>query len=369
MAGAMTTVAEDNFGVFRTANTSQPVRRFTLSNSAGTEAQVINYGARLTSLKVRGRSGQPVDVVLGEDTYDGYLAATSRFFGCTVGRVANRIAGPPSGTWPGHGAGRDALLRHQVTINADTVLEVDDACLVTGRRLPVADSAFDFRLPRPLGEAMAAAPGGGFDHNFCLERPEDGAVGAAAAVHSADTGIAMEVFTDQPGLQFYTGNFLPADGASGKAGATYSRQGAFCMETQNSAMAGLGDLNMANPVFVTYLFYAAVLGLKTLFMSLFTARHRMGNKVFANPEDAKGLQGKVKFDHPDVERVRRAHLNDLENVLPFLILCPLYLATGPAAATGHHPHQGVPQPSRALCFMVGIGVTVYMCVQILLATM
>ncbi|XP_043228045.1 galactose mutarotase-like [Amphibalanus amphitrite] len=319
----MTTVAEDNFGVYRTANTSQPVRRFTLSNSAGTEAQVINYGARLTSLKVRGRSGQPVDVVLGEDTYDGYLAATSRFFGCTVGRVANRIAGAtftlngqtyqltqnrpplhlhggergfdrqlwgshvagdsvtftyisPDGEegypgqltthvtyqltedsqlviryqamtdrptpvnlsnhsfWnlAGHGAGRDALLRHQVTINADTVLEVDDACLVTGRRLPVADSAFDFRLPQPLGEAMAAAPGGGFDHNFCLERPEDGAVGAAAAVHSADTGIAMEVFTDQPGMQFYTGNFLPADGAPGKAGATYSRQGAFCMETQ-----------------------------------------------------------------------------------------------------------------------------------------
>ena len=55
--------------------------------------------------------------------------------------------------------------------------------------------------------------------------------------------------------------------------------------------------------------------------------------MFANPEDAKGAKGKVKFDHPDVERVRRAHLNDLENVLPFLILCPLYLATGPAAAT------------------------------------
>ncbi|XP_043228046.1 microsomal glutathione S-transferase 1-like [Amphibalanus amphitrite] len=149
-------------------------------------------------------------------------------------------------------------------------------------------------------------------------------------------------------------------------------------------MAGLGDLNMSNPVFVTYLFYAAVLGLKTLFMSLFTARHRMGNKVFANPEDAKGLQGKVKFDHPDVERVRRAHLNDLENVLPFLILCPLYLATGPAAATATTLIRVfaaarllhtvvylnvVPQPSRVLCFTVGIVVTVYMCVQILLATM
>ena len=318
----MATVAEDNFGVCRTGDVGQPVRRFTLSNSAGTEAQVINYGARLTSLKVRDRSGQPVDVTLGEDSYEAYVK-TNRYFGCTVGRVANRIAGgaftlngeqvqltqnraplhlhggergfdqqlwgshvagdsvtftyvsrhgeegyPGQLTthvtyqltedsqlairyramtdrptpvnlsnhsyWnlAGHGAGRDALLRHQVTINADAVLEVDDQCLVTGRQLPVADSAFDFRLPRPLGEAMAAAPGGGFDHNFCLERPADGGAGAAAAVHSPDTGIAMEVFTDQPGMQFYTGNFLPAEGAPGKAGASYGRQGAFCMETQ-----------------------------------------------------------------------------------------------------------------------------------------
>ena len=53
-------------------------------------------------------------------------------------------------------------------------------------------------------------------------------------------------------------------------------------------------------------------------------------QVFSNPEDAKSHDSKVKFDDPDVERVRRAHLNDLENVVPFLLLCPLYLCTGPS---------------------------------------
>ncbi|XP_037072127.1 microsomal glutathione S-transferase 1-like [Pollicipes pollicipes] len=149
-------------------------------------------------------------------------------------------------------------------------------------------------------------------------------------------------------------------------------------------MSGMNDLTMANPLFVTFLFYAAILVLKTVLMSLATARHRIGKKIFANPEDAKGLQGKVKLDDPDVERVRRAHLNDLENILPFLIICPLYLATGPNAWMATMLMRGfaatriihtfvylnvVPQPSRGLAFMVGLGITIYMTVQTLLATL
>ncbi|XP_037068580.1 galactose mutarotase-like [Pollicipes pollicipes] len=320
----MRTVAEDNFGVHRPAGQpAVPVRRFTLTNPAGTEAQVINYGARLTSLKVKDKHGRLVDVVLGEDSYEKYVSNTC-YFGCTVGRVANRIAGgkfvlngqevnvkvnrPPvhlhggqvgfdKQLWgshvegdsvtftyvsrhgeegypgqltthvtyqltddnqltiryramsdrptpvnltnhtywnlAGHGAGRDELLRHQVTINAATYLEVDENCLVTGRQCSVNGSGYDFRVSRPLSEALAALPpGGGFDNNYCLERPGDGGVGTAARVVSPDSGVAMEVLTDQPGVQFYTGNFLPADGAPGKEGATYGRQGAFCLETQ-----------------------------------------------------------------------------------------------------------------------------------------
>jgi len=149
-------------------------------------------------------------------------------------------------------------------------------------------------------------------------------------------------------------------------------------------MAGLGDLNMQNPLWATFLFYAGVLGLKTVIMSVWTARHRIANKVFANPEDATLQGSKVKMDHPDVERVRRAHLNDLENVLPFLILCPLYLSTGPsvwlatqlirafAAARVLHTIvyiNVVPQPSRGLCFAVGFGINMYLAAQLVLKTM
>jgi len=146
-------------------------------------------------------------------------------------------------------------------------------------------------------------------------------------------------------------------------------------------MAGF-QLNTQEPLWSTFLFYAAVLGLKTVAMSLLTARHRMGKKIFANPEDASGLKGKVTLDDPDVERVRRAHQNDLEKVLPFLVLCPLYLSTGPsvwlatqlirafAAARVLHTVvyiNVVPQPSRFVCFLAGVGINIYIGVQLLLA--
>ena len=89
----MAAVAEDNFGVYKTGDTTQPVRRFTLTTAGGAEVQVINYGARLTSLRVPDRTGKTLDVVLGQDSYDAYMATKLGYLGCTVGRVANRIAG------------------------------------------------------------------------------------------------------------------------------------------------------------------------------------------------------------------------------------------------------------------------------------
>ncbi|XP_054286793.1 microsomal glutathione S-transferase 1-like [Macrosteles quadrilineatus] len=140
-------------------------------------------------------------------------------------------------------------------------------------------------------------------------------------------------------------------------------------------------LTLENPVFSAYLFYSCVLALKMLSMSLLTAKARFKKMVFANPEDAamQPKKGKVKFDDPDVERVRRAHLNDLENIPVFLIVALVYLATDPnpviainifrvftAARIIHTITYAIvplPQPSRALAFGVGFIATGYMAFQ------
>ncbi|XP_046653714.1 microsomal glutathione S-transferase 1-like [Daphnia pulicaria] len=131
-----------------------------------------------------------------------------------------------------------------------------------------------------------------------------------------------------------------------------------------------------NPVFASFSFYAALLGAKTLLMALLTARQRLSKMAFANPEDAKmNKGGKIKTDD-DVERVRRAHLNDLENILPFLTIAFVYVGTGPslgcakflfrlftAARFMHTLVYAVfviPQPARALAFFGGMMANLYM---------
>lgn len=130
------------------------------------------------------------------------------------------------------------------------------------------------------------------------------------------------------------------------------------------------------PIVQTYFVYSGVLALKVLVMAPLTARQRYVKKVFANEEDAQKAKGVVKFDDPDVERVRRAHLNDLENIPVFWILGGLYLTTGPdpEVATwlfriytaGRILHSLVyavkpmPPPSRGIAFGVSNLITWYM---------
>lgn len=130
----------------------------------------------------------------------------------------------------------------------------------------------------------------------------------------------------------------------------------------------------------TYVFWGTVLIVKVLMMAFLTGRQRMKKKIFANPEDAKSHGGKVKLDDPDVERVRRAHLNDLENVVPFLLLCPLYLSTGPngwlatnlirgfAAARILHTVGYLNELSlRGPGFILGIVISLFMAVSTLMS--
>jgi aldose 1-epimerase len=304
------------------------VERVTLRGADGFEAAIITYGAALQSLKARDRAGQSEDVVLGHDDLDGYLA-TRRFFGATIGRYANRIAGARfvldgatiqldanngantlhgghhgfdrklwriaelvsepaptlvlayasadgEGGFPGRldvrvtyrisgptelslafeamtdrstvvnltnhsffnldGArsGTD-ILGHSLRIAADRYLAVDDGAIpLPGPPRTVEGTPFDFRAPEIIGARIRRDDeqlrrGRGYDHNFCLV--PGGGVRLAARVESPRSGRVLELLTDQPGLQFYSGNFLDGS-AAGKGGRLVRQSDAPCLEPQ-----------------------------------------------------------------------------------------------------------------------------------------
>jgi aldose 1-epimerase len=303
-----------------------PIQKITLKNLRGMEVEIIELGATVTRVVVPDRNGRPTDVVLGFDTVEEY-PEKSQYFGCTVGRVGNRIAGgsflidgvehqlatnngenhlhggirgfdrclwsadplmtangpgvrltlrSPDGDegYPGEldaqviyvltesnelvvemtattdaptpvnivhhtywnlgGHDSGSILDETLEIAADRYTPIDGGFIPTGELAPVEGTPLDFRVAKPIGSDIGAFPGndedpGGFDHNFCLNG-EWGIMREAVRLSNPDTGIVMVIETDQPGLQFYTGNFL--NGMSGKSGARYEKFGGVCLETQ-----------------------------------------------------------------------------------------------------------------------------------------
>jgi aldose 1-epimerase len=134
------------------------------------------------------------------------------------------------------GAGNGDILGHLLTLHADKFTPVDSGLIPTGELRTVDGTPFDFRKPTAIGARINQAEeqvklGGGYDHNFVV----NGAAGTlrpAARVSDPQSGRVLEVLTTEPGVQFYTGNFL--DGTiKGKGGKVYNKRFAFCLETQH----------------------------------------------------------------------------------------------------------------------------------------
>jgi aldose 1-epimerase len=132
-----------------------------------------------------------------------------------------------------HGAGVGDILDHEAVIKASSFTPVDSTLIPTGEIRPVEGTPFDFRIPHLIGERIGMdydqlKLGGGYDHNFVLDNAEE----VDAMVYDPSTGRVLEVLTDQPGVQLYTGNFL--DGTqTGHGGKVYNYRSGFCLETQH----------------------------------------------------------------------------------------------------------------------------------------
>jgi len=317
-------IEEASFGK---TEAGQQARLYTLSNGRGMTAKMTDYGATLVALHVPDETGPAADVVLGFDSVEGYESDRNQYFGATIGRVANRIAGAsfelngqryeleandkghtlhgggdrafsevlwdaqtmqtdagpavrfshtsPAGEegFPGRlevtvtctlthynalridyraetdeptpvnltnhayfnlaGHGEGTIEDHILTLFANRYTPTNEELIPTGELAPVAGTPLDFREPTAIGERLARMkdrPSNGYDQNHVLEkRPGDLAL--AARVREPKRGRVMEMHTTEPGVQFYTGNFL--FGQPGKDGRTYHQHGALCLEAQH----------------------------------------------------------------------------------------------------------------------------------------
>lgn len=191
-------------------------------------------GVELTYLSKDGEEGYPgnLNVTVTYHVTDGglkidYAATTDKD---TVVNLTNHSFF----NLKGNGSGD--ILGHLVMLNADRFTPVDKNLIPTGQLQGVAGTPFDFRKLTAVGARIEdnnqqLKIAGGYDHNWVLNKSGN-ALTLAARVEEPTSGRAMEVYTSEPGVQFYTGNFL--DGTvKGKGGKVYIRRSALCLETQH----------------------------------------------------------------------------------------------------------------------------------------
>ena len=193
-----------------------------IKESAGT-------GVELTYLSRDGEEGYPGNLsvtVVYELTDRNELKITYK--------ATTDAATPVNLTYHGYfnldGEGTPDMLDEQMTIMADRFTPVSPDLIPTGEIREVRGTALDFTAPHPIGERIRDVKGG-YDHNYVLNK-KGGEPELAARVYAPESGIVMEVLTTEPGMQFYSGNFL--DGTlKGKKGNMYQRHSGFCLEAQH----------------------------------------------------------------------------------------------------------------------------------------
>lgn len=180
----------------------------------------------------------------GEQGYPGTLDATVRYRLTEDNEIVVRFhavsdrATPVNLTQHSYFnlAGGGSILDHRITIDADAFVPIDADLIPFGRLAPVTGTPFDFRSARAIGERIAEDDeqlrhGGGYDHCFALNKPVEKAMARAARVLDPGSGRVLELFTREPGVQFYSGNFL--DGSLQGKGRAYAYRGGFCLEPQH----------------------------------------------------------------------------------------------------------------------------------------
>lgn len=195
------------------------------------DIQIISGGVRASRLSPDGEENYPgnlnvsVDYLWNDDDTltIAYNAISDKD---TIINLTNHTYFNLSGESDG------SILDHELSIQSSSFTENDANCLPTGQFIQVSGTPFDFTSPRIVGADIDAdhiqlKNAGGYDHNYVLDGEGFRKV---AMIRSPKTNISMEVSTDMPGVQFYTGNFL--DGAVGKSGTAYIKRSGFCLETQ-----------------------------------------------------------------------------------------------------------------------------------------
>ena len=313
-------IAEDGYGEVD----GEKITQYTLTNPSGMIVKIINYGGTVTDIIVPDKNGKAGNVVLGYDSLAGFLQRGNPYFGCIVGRYANRIAnakftldgkeyqlasnnngntlhggvkGFDKRVWkasdistdsiasikftydskdmeegyPGNlhtevvytltkdnelkieytattdkatpvnltnhcyfnlSAGTDStILDHELMLRATQFTPVNGQLIPTGRIDTVKGNAMDFTSAKKIGKEIAQVDGG-YDHNWVFQKPEN-RFDLVASLYHQPSGRFMEVRTTEPGIQFYSGNFLDGTLKNTRGGAKYVKHAGLCLETQH----------------------------------------------------------------------------------------------------------------------------------------